>query len=128
MVWIGVVAIIIALIWLRTLVILISVGLDVLSLAKFLLCLTLMMLNWQGVLQQTFPHFNESSKPGYYSVILDNGIKSELIATLRCGIHRYTFPKSSYVKHSDIAKSGKIVFTMTSRSSKCGNSKASLPL
>ena len=42
----------------------------------------------------SFDHENESASPGYYSVLLkDYGIKAELTATKRTGIHRYTFPK-----------------------------------
>ncbi len=39
-----------------------------------------------------FSHSNESAKPGYYSVQLDNKIRCELTATERTGFHRYTFP------------------------------------
>lgn len=40
-----------------------------------------------------FSHESEKSTPGYYSVMLDDyGIKAELTATQRTGIHRYTFP------------------------------------
>ena len=39
-----------------------------------------------------FSHTNESAKPGYYRVQLDNGIKAELTATERTGFHRYSFP------------------------------------
>lgn len=39
-----------------------------------------------------FSHNNESAKPGYYSVQLDNKIKCELTANERTGFHRYTFP------------------------------------
>ena len=39
-----------------------------------------------------FSHSNESAKPGYYSVQLDNKIKCELTATERTGFHRYSFP------------------------------------
>ncbi len=42
----------------------------------------------------TFNHANETVKPGYYSVILDNGVKVELGATERTGFHRYYFPKN----------------------------------
>ncbi len=43
-----------------------------------------------------FSHENEEAAPGYYSVdLLDFGIKAELTATARTGIHRYTFPKDS---------------------------------
>ena len=42
----------------------------------------------------SFSHENETASPGYYSVdLLDYGIKAELTATERTGIHRYTFPK-----------------------------------
>ncbi|MEI6264058.1 MAG: GH92 family glycosyl hydrolase [Sphingobacteriia bacterium] len=39
-----------------------------------------------------FSHKNESAKPGYYSVRLNNDIKCELTANKRTGFHRYTFP------------------------------------
>jgi len=42
-----------------------------------------------------FSHDDEVMTPGYYSVVLkDYGVKAELTATERAGIHRYTFPKS----------------------------------
>lgn len=41
-----------------------------------------------------FSHEREQAKAGYYSVMLDDyGIKAELTATERAGVHRYTFPK-----------------------------------
>jgi predicted alpha-1,2-mannosidase len=40
-----------------------------------------------------FSHSDESAEPGYYSVLLkDYGIRAELTATARVGLHRYTFP------------------------------------
>lgn len=45
-----------------------------------------------------FSHSDETSSPGYYSVDLDNGIKVELTATRRVGVHRYTFPKAESAK------------------------------
>ncbi len=40
-----------------------------------------------------FSHSSEKAEPGYYTVILDDyGIKAELTATTRTGVHRYTFP------------------------------------
>ena len=42
----------------------------------------------------TFSHSNETATPGFYSVLLDNGIKAELTVSQRAGIHRYTFPKN----------------------------------
>jgi len=42
-----------------------------------------------------FSHATEKAEPAYYSVLLDDyGIKVELTATTRVGIHRYTFPKN----------------------------------
>ncbi len=44
----------------------------------------------------SYSHGKESATPGYYTVdLLDYGIKAELTATDRVGIHRYTFPKDS---------------------------------
>ena len=48
----------------------------------------------------TFSHDQESARPGYYQVMLqDNGINVELSATTHTGIHRYTYPagKPRYV-------------------------------
>ena len=43
-----------------------------------------------------FPHEQESARPGYYQVLLqDDSINVELTATLRAGLHRYTYPKAS---------------------------------
>lgn len=39
-----------------------------------------------------FSHDNEHAEPGYYSVVFDNGIKTELSVTNRCGIHYYQYP------------------------------------
>lgn len=39
-----------------------------------------------------FSHDNETARPGYYSVVLDNGIKVELTATTRSGFGRFTYP------------------------------------
>lgn len=39
-----------------------------------------------------FSHDKESATPGYYMVELD-GVKAEMSATTRVGIHRYTFPQ-----------------------------------
>lgn len=45
-----------------------------------------------------FLHENETAKAGYYSVVLsDYSIKTELTATKRVGIHRYTYPPSPAV-------------------------------
>ncbi len=47
----------------------------------------------------SFSHQKETASPGYYSVdLLDYGIKAELTATPRTGIHQYTFPKDDASK------------------------------
>lgn len=44
-----------------------------------------------------FSHDNEQAEPGYYQVFLqDYGINTELTATQRTGIHRYTFPEDEH--------------------------------
>lgn len=43
----------------------------------------------------SFSHSNETAKPGYYSVKLNNGIKVELTSTIRSGFGRFTFPGKS---------------------------------
>ena len=41
-----------------------------------------------------FSHENEKAAPGYYEVLLsDSGVKAQLTATPRVGVHKYTFPK-----------------------------------
>lgn len=42
-----------------------------------------------------FSHDNEDAEPGYYTVLLDNGVSAELTATARCGVHKYTYPVTS---------------------------------
>lgn len=42
----------------------------------------------------SFKHENESASPGYYRVKLDNGILVELTATLRTGLHKYTYAET----------------------------------
>lgn len=42
-----------------------------------------------------FRHESEKASVGYYSVLLEDcNIKAELAATLHCGLHRYTYPKT----------------------------------
>ena len=41
----------------------------------------------------SFSHAGEIASPGYYGVLLDDsGIRAEMTATVRTGMHRYTFP------------------------------------
>ena len=42
-----------------------------------------------------FSHQAEYVRPGYYSVMLNNGIRVELTATERTGLHRYTLPANA---------------------------------
>ncbi|HEV3360269.1 MAG TPA: lectin [Pseudonocardiaceae bacterium] len=42
-----------------------------------------------------FSHSNESANAGYYAVTTSNGIKSELTATERSGMARFTFPSTT---------------------------------
>ncbi|MGQ5633362.1 MULTISPECIES: lectin [unclassified Streptomyces] len=42
-----------------------------------------------------FSHTHESAAPGSYTVTLDNGVKTELTATPRSGMARFTFPATS---------------------------------
>jgi predicted alpha-1,2-mannosidase len=45
--------------------------------------------------RSSFSHDTEKASPGYYSVFLDRyGVKVELTATARCGLHKYIFPRS----------------------------------
>lgn len=39
-----------------------------------------------------FSHDNETTKPGYYAITLDDGIKVELTTTTRTGFGRFTYP------------------------------------
>jgi predicted alpha-1,2-mannosidase len=46
-------------------------------------------------IRSDFSHDAEYASPGYYSVILKSfNIKAELTTSIRCGFHRYTFPKN----------------------------------
>ena len=40
-----------------------------------------------------FTHDHESASPGFYKVVLDNGVTAELSATLRTGVARFTWAK-----------------------------------
>ncbi|MDY9919198.1 MAG: GH92 family glycosyl hydrolase [Proteiniphilum sp.] len=52
-----------------------------------------------GNYASTFSHDNESAHPGYYQVFLETyGIDVELTTTLRCGFHRYTYPRGAEKK------------------------------
>ena len=66
-----------------------------------LIDVSLMPVSWEvtpkllaaGNFGQRFSHDAEGAEPGYYWVQLrESGVKVELTATVRTGIHRYTFP------------------------------------
>ena len=45
---------------------------------------------------RAYDHATEKATPGYYEVMLDDyGIKAQLTATQRVGIHKYTFPDNA---------------------------------
>ncbi|MBI1307605.1 MAG: alpha-mannosidase [Bacteroidetes bacterium] len=56
-----------------------------------------------------FSHKNEIAKPGYYSVIFNNGIKAELTASTHVGMHRYTFPEKSFSVVIDLQHRDKLL-------------------
>jgi predicted alpha-1,2-mannosidase len=65
-----------------------------------------------------FSHTTEKASPGYYAVTLeDYGIRAELTATARVGVHRYTYPqgKSQHVlldlRSSIYNYSGKVLWS-----------------
>lgn len=50
--------------------------------------------------RSTFSHDSEVTRPGYYAVHLDDyGIDAEFTATLRTGIHRYTYATGTDLTH-----------------------------
>ena len=52
--------------------------------------------NPDGGYRQRFSHATEKARPGYYEVTLaDNGVKAQLTATPRVGVHYYTYPKGA---------------------------------
>jgi len=52
-------------------------------------------IDTKDVYGSKFSHDNETSSPGYYSVLLDDyNVKVELTTTKRAGFHKYTFPES----------------------------------
>lgn len=53
----------------------------------------LMFPTQSGKRQSGFTHEQESARPGYYQVMLaEEGIRAELTASTRVGVHRYTYP------------------------------------
>ena len=65
-----------------------------------------------------FSHADEVSRPGYYSVLLqDPKVRVELTSTERTGLHKYTFPQSEDswlivdLSHSYLTNGGSSVYT-----------------
>jgi putative alpha-1,2-mannosidase len=50
--------------------------------------------------RQGFSHANEKASPGYYEVLLSDGIKASFTTTERVGFHQYEFPKGLTASHS----------------------------
>src|SRR5574344_1201724 len=48
----------------------------------------------KGCASSYFKHSNEKVAPGYYSLLMDNGVKVELTSTERTALHRYTYTTS----------------------------------
>lgn len=51
--------------------------------------------NIEGSASSYYKHANESVSPGYYSLLMDNGVKVELTASDRTAMHHYTYPAGS---------------------------------
>ena len=76
--------------------------------------------------RSNFRHETEKASPGYYAVMLDKyGIKAELTATHRVGLHRYTFQKATQghilidLKHRDRLLQSGIAITGDNELSGC---------
>ena len=46
-----------------------------------------------------FSHANERAEAGYYSVLLESGVQTELTATKHTGVARFTFPEKSTARN-----------------------------
>ena len=51
--------------------------------------------NIEGSCSTYYSHKNEQVAPGYYSLLMDNGVRAELTATDRVAIHRYIYPEGT---------------------------------
>lgn len=49
--------------------------------------------NIAGAASSYYKHSNETVAPGYYSLLMDNGVKDEMTTTERAAIHRITYPE-----------------------------------
>ena len=69
----------------------------------------------------TFSHGNESAAPGYYSVLFDNGIRTELTASTRTGFGRFTYPSGNTASLLINAGSGASITTASLQINVSGN-------
>ena len=51
--------------------------------------------NIEGACSSYYSHDKEQVAPGYYSLLMDNGVRAELTTTDRVAIHRYTYPEET---------------------------------
>lgn len=51
--------------------------------------------NIEGTASSYYKHENEQVSPGYYSLLMDNGVKAEMTATERVAMHRITYSAES---------------------------------
>jgi predicted alpha-1,2-mannosidase len=76
---------------------------------------TIVPIESEGKLFQTFSKKSEKASPGYYSVQLNNGIHVELTSTTRVGLQKYTYSKDGFatitldLQHRDELLEGKII-------------------
>lgn len=49
--------------------------------------------DWLQATALPFDHKDERAEPGFYTVAFPSGLRAELTATARAGLHRYTFPQ-----------------------------------
>ena len=52
--------------------------------------------NIEGTASSYYKHANEQVAPGYYSLLMDNGVKAEMTATERVGLHRISYPAGAH--------------------------------
>nr|WP_199653013.1 GH92 family glycosyl hydrolase [Parabacteroides sp. AM08-6] len=54
--------------------------------------------NIEGSCSSYYSHKNEAVSPGYYSLLMDNGVKAELTTTERVAMHRYHYPENQQAR------------------------------
>ncbi|GHJ46916.1 hypothetical protein Cs7R123_42580 [Catellatospora sp. TT07R-123] len=79
-----------------------------------------------GSATSSFSHANESASAGAYTVTLGNGVKTELTATTRSGMARFTFPQTSQANvlfklGAAATSTGNITFTVVNSTQVSGS-------